>query len=257
MPELKIQSADTTLHAVDSAGGEPSLLFVNGQFATLSTWNPVLRLLDGKYHAVCFDGRARGKSGKSSDYSIAGAVQDIGRVIEGAGLERPILVGWSHGATIALRYTTTHPDQVSGLVLLDGAYPIANFADAAGQERVRAQFRRLAPLIRLAALLGKSARMSAAETAESHLDMDATNGTLGADYAALPCPTDFIFATGGHSGTTTEEMESLRAKVREQLTEVENLTIFATVPVNHVQLVPKATQTVVDAIEDVIARTKN
>ena len=257
MPELKIKSADTTLHAVDSAGGEPALLFVNGQFATLSTWSPVLRLLNGKYRAVCFDGRARGKSGKSSDYSIAGAVDDIGHVIEAAGLTRPILVGWSHGATIALRYTSTHPDQVRGLVLLDGAYPIANFADAAGQERVRAQFRRLAPLIRFAALLGKSARMSAAETAESHLDMDATNGTLGADYAALPCPTDYVFATGGHSGTTDEEMQSLRARVREQLTDVENLTIFATVAVNHVGIVSKSPQTVVDAIEDVVAHTSD
>lgn len=257
MSDLKIKSADTTLFAVDSAGSEPSLLFVNGGFATLSSWNPVLRLLNGKYRTVGFDGRARGKSGTSSDYSVAGAVDDIGRVIEATGLSRPILVGWSYGATTALRYTTTHPETVRGLVLVDGAYPIQNFVDAAGQERVRTQFRRLALPMKLAALLGKSARMSAAQAAEALLDMDATNGTLGADYAALPCPTDFLFATGGHSGTTTEEMEGLRTRVREQLKDVENLTIFATAPVNHVQIVSKATQTVVDAIEDVIARTKD
>lgn len=255
MSELKIQSADTTLFAVDSGGSEPSLLFVNGGFATLSSWDPVLRLLGGKYRTVRFDGRARGKSGKSADYSVSGAVDDIGRVIEEAGLNRPILVGWSYGATTALRYTTTHPEKVRGLVLLDGAYPIQNFADAAGQQRVRTQFRRLALPMKLAALLGKSARMSALAAAEALLDMDAVNGTLDADYAALPCPTDLVLATGGHSGTTHEEMEGLRARVREQLEGRDNLAIFATVPVNHVQIVSKGTQTVVDAIEDVVART--
>jgi pimeloyl-ACP methyl ester carboxylesterase len=143
--------------------------------------------------------------------------------MEAADLKQAIIVGWSYGATIARRYATTHPEKVRGLVLLDGAYPICYFADAEGQQSVRTQFRRLAPLIRIAALLGKSARMSATQTAEALLEMDATNGTLGADYAALACPTAFVFATGGHSGTTAEEMEGLRAKIREQLKGIEKL----------------------------------
>ena len=49
-----------------------------------------------------FDARARGKSGRSADYSVQAAVDDIGRVIDATGIERPILVGWSYGATIAV-----------------------------------------------------------------------------------------------------------------------------------------------------------
>jgi pimeloyl-ACP methyl ester carboxylesterase len=38
------------------------------------------------------------------------------------GAERPILVGHSWGATVALAYALEHPDEVSGLVLLSGYY---------------------------------------------------------------------------------------------------------------------------------------
>lgn len=254
MPEFTVPAADTNLHAIDAPGSEPPLLFVNGGFATLHTWKNVKRLLDGKYRAVTFDARARGKSGKSSDYSAAGAVDDIGRIIRAARLERPVLVGWSHGATTALRYATTHPEDVRGLVLLDGAYPITSFPDAESQQRVRTQFRRMAWMMKIGALAGLSAKMPAAQAAEVLLDMDAMNGSLIADYARLPCPADFVFGTGGHSGTSDQEMDDLRDRTRDALKDISELKIFATAPFNHVQLPTKGAQTVVDAIEDVITR---
>src|SRR5436190_15678177 len=94
-------------------------------FGTVENWSRVIRRHDGKYQTVRFDARARGKSGRSADYSVQAAVDDIGRVIDATGIERPILVGWSHGATIAVRYAAQHPGRVGGLVLIDDAYPIA------------------------------------------------------------------------------------------------------------------------------------
>jgi pimeloyl-ACP methyl ester carboxylesterase len=100
--------------------------------------------------------RARGKSGRSADYSVQAALDDIGRVIDATGIERPILVGWSYGATLAVRYAAQHPEEVGGLVLIDGAYPIA-MLDEAGKQKVRAQFRRLGWIMRILAALGRSA----------------------------------------------------------------------------------------------------
>src|SRR6266496_1190570 len=151
---LTIPTADTQLYAVDTPGGTPPLLFLNGGFGTLKNWDRVIQRLAGKYRAVRFDARARGKAGTSADYSVQGAVDDIGRVIEATGIERPILVGWSHGGTIAVRYAAQHPEQVAGLVLIDGVYPIAMF-DEAGKEKVRAQFRRLGWIMRILAALGR------------------------------------------------------------------------------------------------------
>lgn len=132
--QLMIPVADTRLHAVDAPGGAPALLFLSGGFGTVQNWKRVIRRLGGKYRTVRFDARARGKSGRSADYSVRAAVDDVGRVIDATGVERPILVGWSLGATIAVRYAARHPERVGGLVLVDGAYPIAMF-DEAGKQK--------------------------------------------------------------------------------------------------------------------------
>ncbi len=249
--QLEIPAADTRLHAVDTPGGMPALLFLSGGFGTLKNWSRVIDRLDGKYRTVRFDARARGKSGRSADYSAQGAVEDIGRVIEATGIERPILVGWSYGATIAVRFAAQNPGQVGGLVLIDGAYPIAMF-DEAGKQKVRSQFRRLGWMMRILAVLGRSARMSPTESANVVIEMDAVNGELGPDFAALECPTAFVVGTGAHSGATEEEMRTVRAAVGDAVEGNERVSVFATVPQKHTQILGKAPDAVAAAIEDVI-----
>jgi pimeloyl-ACP methyl ester carboxylesterase len=250
--QLTVPAADTHLHAVDTPGGEPALLFVNGGFATMRHWRPVIARLAGRYRTVQYDARARGKSGTSADYSIQAAVDDIDRVIDAAGLDRPVLVGWSHGATTAVRYAAQHPDRVSALVLVDGAYPISMFDDA-GQQQVREQFRKLGWIMRIMAALGRSARMSPAQSAEVVIGMDAVNGELVADYAALTCPTAFVVATGAHPGATEQQMRVLRDAAANAVAANSRVSVFATSPHNHVHIVGKSPDLVVGAIEHVIA----
>ena len=249
-----IPTADTQLSAVDTPGDTPALLFLNGGFGTVQNWDRVIQRLAGKYRAVRFDARGRGKSGTSADYSLQTAVDDIGRVIEATGIQRPILVAWSHGATTAVRYAAQHPKQVAGLVLVDGAYPIAMF-DEAGKQKVRTQFRRLGPIMRILAAFGRSARMSPAEAADVVIGMDAVNGELGPEFAALDCPTVFVVGTGAHSGATEEEMRTMRAAAAEAEARNKRVSVFATTPHKHTQILNKAPDTVVAAIEDVIRRS--
>src|SRR5919109_2653098 len=233
--QLMIPAADTRLYAVDAPGGTPALLFLSGGFRTAQNWSRVIRRVDGKYRTVRADARARGKSGRSADYSVQAAVDDIGRVIDATGIERPILVGWSHGATIAVRYAAQHPGRVGGLVLIDGAYPITMF-DEAGKQKVRTQFRRLGWIMRIMAALGRSARMSPAESADVVIEMDAINGELGPDFAALECATE-------------DEMRTVRAAAAEAVQSNERVSVFATTPHKHTQILSKAPDTVVAAIE--------
>jgi hypothetical protein len=184
--------ADTRLHAIDAPGSTPALLFLSGGFGTVQNWSRVVRRLDGKYRTVRFDARARGKSGRSADYSVQAAVDDIERVIDETGIERPILVGWSHGAPVAVRYVV--------------------------------------------------------------IEMDAVNGELGPDFAALECPTVFVVGTGAHSGATEDEMRTVRAAVADAVESNERVSVFATTPHKHTQILSKAPDTVVAAIEDVIHR---
>ena len=252
--QLMISTADTQLYAIDTPGGAPPVLFLSGGFGTVQNWNRVIQRLAGRNRAVRFDARARGKSGTSADYSVQAAVDDVGRVIEATGIERPILVGWSYGATIAVRYAAQHTDQVGGLVLIDGAYPITMF-DEAGKEKTRAQFRRLGWIMRILAALGRSARMSPAESADVVIEMDAVNGRLRPDFAALECPTVFVVGTGAHSGATEAEMRTVRAAAAEAEASNPRVSVFATTPHKHTQILNKAPDTVVAAIEDVIRQS--
>jgi pimeloyl-ACP methyl ester carboxylesterase len=249
-----IPTADTRLHAVDTPGGGPPVLFLSGGFGTVKNWERVLLKLGGAHRAVRFDARARGKSETSADYSARAAVQDVGRVIAATGVERPIIVGWSYGATIAVRFAADHPADVRGLVLVDGAYPIAMFDDA-GRERVRAQFRRLGWIMRIMAAFGRSARMSPTESADVVIEMDAVNGALDRDFEALECPTLFVVGTGAHSGATEEEMRTVRAAVRKAEADNPRVSVFATVPFKHTQILSKAPDAVASAIEAVAAQS--
>jgi pimeloyl-ACP methyl ester carboxylesterase len=251
---LTVPAADTQLHAVDAPGGAPPLLFLGGGFGTVKNWNRVIRRLEGRHRTVRFDARARGKSGRSADYSVQAAVDDAGRVMDATGIERPILVGWSHGATIAVRFAAQHPERVGGLVLVDGAYPVAAL-DEAGREKVRTQFRRLGWIMRILAALGRSARMSPAESAEVVIEMDSVNGELGPAFAALDCPTVFVVGTGAHSGATEEEMRAVRAAAADAVKSNERVSVFATTPRNHTQILSRDPDVVVAAIEDVVGAT--
>ncbi|GIH25791.1 hypothetical protein Aph01nite_41010 [Acrocarpospora phusangensis] len=252
--EFTVPAGDTTLHGVDTPGPEPALLFLNGGFATQRHWKRLLQRLGGRYRTVTFDARARGKSGTSADYSVQSAADDVGRVIDAAGLDRPVLVGWSHGATLAVRYAGEQPERVRGLVLVDGAYPVSMFDDA-GKEGVRNQFRRLGWLMRLMSVFGLSARMTPAQSAEVVIEMDAFNGEL--DYAALRVPAAFVVASGTHSGATEQELTMMRASTAEATAGNERVTVFATAPSNHVQLPVKDADLVIAAIENIVERSNH
>ena len=105
------------------------------------------------------------------------------------------------------------------------------------------------------AALGRSARMSPAESADVVIEMDAVNGELGPDFAALACPTVFVVGTGGHSGATEEEMRTVRAAAADAVARNERVSVFATTPHKHTQILSKAPDTVAAAIEDVVRRS--
>jgi hypothetical protein len=83
------------------------------------------------------------------------------------------------------------------------------------------------------------------------IEMDAINGELGPDFAALECPTVFVVGTGAHSGATEKEMRMVRSAVATAEESNERVSVFATTPNSHAQILSKAPDTVVAAIEHV------
>ncbi len=79
------------------------------------------RLFDPeRFHAVLFDQRGAGRSrpkGRREANTLPHLIADMEIIREKLGFERWMVIGGSWGATLALAYAQTHPQQVSAIVL--------------------------------------------------------------------------------------------------------------------------------------------
>jgi pimeloyl-ACP methyl ester carboxylesterase len=250
---LKVPVADTVLDCNDTGGDGHPLLLLNGGFATQRYWKGLLPLLTGRYRVVTYDGRGRGKSRPSSDYSFNNSLDDVTAVLDATGLKRPILAGWSNGAAIAVRYAARHPDQVAGVVCIDGAMPVDPIDDAF-RARIRKQFRSYAIPMKILAAFGLGTRMPAAQAAEANIELIEVLAGFAADYAQTQCPVTVVKATGKHLGATEEEMRKVRANMDPIVASNPNVTIFATVPSNHSHIVANHPDTIAAAIDAIASQ---
>jgi len=86
------------------------------------TWDKTISQLASRFHVLSFDLPGFGQSSKSNQlYSPDNYVAFIHYVVRQSGHESFFLIGHSMGGNIALRYTTTYPDKVKRLMLIDTA----------------------------------------------------------------------------------------------------------------------------------------
>ncbi|MFF9815041.1 alpha/beta fold hydrolase [Streptomyces sp. NPDC014006] len=253
--DTRLYGVDSRLYGLDSSDETPPLLFLNGAFATRRQWSRVLQRLVGRYRTVTFDARARGKSGRSSDCSIRADIDDIDRVVEATGIRRPILVGRSYGATLAVCYAAEYPGQVGGLVLVDGAHPVS-LLDQADQEKLRSRFSRRGRIERILAPLGLSARMTPVQRAEVVIEMDIVNGELSADLAALRCPTVFVADDQGTLAASEHHTGPRRAAVAKAVAANPHLSLFPASLRDHRKILSTDPGVVVAAIGEVVRRSE-
>lgn len=102
----------------------PPYLLVHGLASNARLWDGVARRLVGAGRsAVAVDLRGHGHSSKPEDgYDFATVVDDLKALIGALGpeFERPILVGQSWGASVALDFAIRYRNLTRGIVLVDG-----------------------------------------------------------------------------------------------------------------------------------------
>ncbi len=178
---LRVLVADTILDCNDSGGSGQPVIFLNGAFGSQHDWKKIRSGLSADYRIITFDERARGKSAKSADYSFEGCLEDLSIIITATGIRRPLLVGWSLGAAIAVWYAAAHTNDVAGLLLIDGAYPI-DVLTVAEKEEVRHTFQKMGPFLPVLAVFGMAARMSARQAADVNIELHDICGKIGSAY---------------------------------------------------------------------------
>ena len=130
-----------TLHARDWGGSGQPVVLLHGLASNARIWDGVAsRLAGAGLRVVALDQRGHGSSDQpSSGYDFATLVRDLEAALAALELERPVLVGHSWGANVALQFAG---GVVAGLALVDGA--LVAVAAWAGATRGEAR-RRLAP----------------------------------------------------------------------------------------------------------------
>ena len=108
-------------HIAGASSDAPAILLHHGLASSQRIWDLMLPGLARRFRVVTYDARGHGLSAKpSSGYRFDHVTGDALAVIRAARLRRPVVVGHSWGADVALALAADRPRAVSGVVLVDG-----------------------------------------------------------------------------------------------------------------------------------------
>ncbi|MQY28805.1 alpha/beta fold hydrolase [Nocardia aurantia] len=243
---------DTALAVTDTGGAGIPVVYLNGQFATQGYWRRVIAELGTGFRHITFDERARGKSLRSADYSFEVAVRDVDAVLAARGVDRALVVGWSYGAVVAAHWAERNPGRALGAVLVDGAFPY-DWLDDAMEKRIRTLFKRLNWVMPLLRPTGLTPRMSAAQQAESNIELGklSRTGELGPVLDAITVPTRYVVASGTSFGSRGDEQEQIRTGLDAVCERNANIRVSAKVAGNHSTILRKDFPAVAAAVREV------
>ena len=109
------------LHYRDWGGSGPPVVLLHGLASTCHIWDLVAPILAEEFAVVAVDQRGHGESDKPDyGYDFATVGQDLLGVIEALNLDKPVIVGHSWGADVALEFAVAHPALPRGICFVDG-----------------------------------------------------------------------------------------------------------------------------------------
>jgi pimeloyl-ACP methyl ester carboxylesterase len=114
------------LSVVCGGSGSPTIVLIHGLFVPQGTFDEVRADLETDHRVCSYDRVNVGASSTDPDrHSITDSADELDGVISAVGIETPVvLVGHSFGGEIALMYAGFHPQNVSGMVLIDAELPL-------------------------------------------------------------------------------------------------------------------------------------
>jgi pimeloyl-ACP methyl ester carboxylesterase len=112
-------------------GSGPPLMLVHGACTDHRCFDPIHDTLAERFTVTAYDRRGRGLSGTATDYSLDREALDVVEAARQAGDGAPVaVVGYSYGATAALRAVTTRPAPVTALVAYEAPFPVPDMIPA-------------------------------------------------------------------------------------------------------------------------------
>ena len=115
----------------NGAPGSPTVVYLHGLGGDGSDIKSINTPLASQVRVCTYDRLNVGRSDSDPGrHTGADSVRDLHALLDAAGVAGPyLLVGFSFGGLLAIMYAGTYPDQVMGLVSLDGSLPTDDQVD--------------------------------------------------------------------------------------------------------------------------------
>ena len=114
---MKIDIGDCNLN-YDLAGSGEVLTFIHGLGDNLGIWFNQVPLFSGRYRVLTYDVRGFGESDKPpGEYTSELFARDLRDLLVALGINRSIIVGFSMGGVIAMRFALDYPAMTRALVV--------------------------------------------------------------------------------------------------------------------------------------------
>jgi 3-oxoadipate enol-lactonase len=102
-------------------GDGPQLVWLHGLSGSLEESRPLCEALSQHYQVLWYSTRGHGRSTPVHDrraYEYDLIADDLERMLDHVGFDRPVIGGGSHGANTALRHALRHPGRARALLLV-------------------------------------------------------------------------------------------------------------------------------------------
>lgn len=122
------------LHYLDWGGSGRPIILLHGLASSCHIWDFTAPLLAERFRTFALDQRGHGLSDQPGSYTFAEVTGDLAGVIEALGLERPVMVGHSWGAGVAVQFAADYADIPAAIALADGGFVERSAFDASWEK---------------------------------------------------------------------------------------------------------------------------
>lgn len=119
MRDFTVSAGPVQLAVRDYGGDGRPVVLLHGLSSNVCIWDHAAPLLTPEFRVVAYDQRGHGLSDNATDYGFDATVRDLTEVVAQLGLEHPVVVGHSWGASVALGFAA-RTAACPGVVCVDG-----------------------------------------------------------------------------------------------------------------------------------------
>ncbi len=98
------------------------MVFIHGFGDNPHIFDDLIPAFTDRYRAIAYARRSHGRSTQKGPYSTATLTRDLRGLLDGLGIQRASLVGWSMGGNELTGMASRYPDRVDRIVFLDAGY---------------------------------------------------------------------------------------------------------------------------------------